>query len=69
MKRSQLFDSQLSRRFLADQITVSYIDCVYVGFLFFAKRFGEDNYQRIIGHSESFDKLYNACEKWLQRKD
>ncbi|TKW58637.1 hypothetical protein CTA1_9279 [Colletotrichum tanaceti] len=47
----------------------SYVDCVYVGFLFLAKRFGEDNYQRIIRHSESFDTLYKACEKWLQRKD
>ncbi|KAK6213873.1 hypothetical protein QIS74_09875 [Colletotrichum tabaci] len=66
-KTAALLDKTEGPFFLGDKF--SYIDCVYVGFLFFARRFGEDNYQRIIRHSESFDKLYKACEKWLQRKD
>ncbi|KAK1957382.1 hypothetical protein LY78DRAFT_697289 [Colletotrichum sublineola] len=53
--------------FLGDEF--SYIDCVYVGFLFFFKRFSEDAYQRIIQHSVSFDNLYKASEEWLKRRD
>ncbi|KZL73092.1 glutathione S-transferase [Colletotrichum tofieldiae] len=53
--------------FLGDKF--SYTDCVYVGFLFLAKRFSEDSYQRIVQHSDSFDKLFKASEKWLERKN
>ncbi|KXH27947.1 hypothetical protein CNYM01_04547 [Colletotrichum nymphaeae SA-01] len=48
---------------------VSYTDFVFVGFLHFVKRAGEEHYQRVVQHSESFDKIYKACEKWLERND
>ncbi|OHE91509.1 hypothetical protein CORC01_13205 [Colletotrichum orchidophilum] len=53
--------------FLGDK--VSYTDFVFVGFLSCVKRAGEDKYQRLLQHSESFDKIYKACEKWLERND
>ncbi|KAK1997649.1 hypothetical protein LX36DRAFT_608346 [Colletotrichum falcatum] len=53
--------------FLGDKF--SYIDCVYVGFLFFVRRFSEEAYQRIVQQSVSFDDLYKASGEWLKRKD
>ncbi|OLN97155.1 hypothetical protein CCHL11_02223 [Colletotrichum chlorophyti] len=48
---------------------VSYTDFVYVGFLFFVKNIKEEHYQRIVQHSDAFEKLYEACSKWLEQGD
>ncbi|KAK2053353.1 hypothetical protein LY76DRAFT_524767, partial [Colletotrichum caudatum] len=53
--------------FLGDKF--SYIDCIYVGFLFFVRKFTEDAYQRIIQHPASFENIYKTSEEWLKRKD
>ncbi|KAK2031945.1 hypothetical protein LX32DRAFT_556201 [Colletotrichum zoysiae] len=66
-KTADLLNKTEGPFFLGDRF--SYIDCVYVGFLFFVKRFSEDAYQRIIQHSASFENLYKASEEWLKRKD
>ncbi|KAK1987061.1 hypothetical protein LZ30DRAFT_703512 [Colletotrichum cereale] len=66
-KTATLLNKNEGPFFLGDKF--SYIDCVYVGFLFFVRRFSEDAYQRVIQHSVSFDNLYSASEEWLKRRD
>ncbi|KAK1517630.1 uncharacterized protein CCOS01_11887 [Colletotrichum costaricense] len=64
---AKLLDKTDGPYFLGDK--VSYTDFVFVGFLYFVKRAGEEHYQRVVQHCESFDKIYQACEKWLERND
>ncbi|TDZ41205.1 Glutathione S-transferase-like protein ustS [Colletotrichum trifolii] len=49
--------------FLGDK--VSYADFLFVSFLFFVKRLNEEHYQRIAKQAPAADRLYRACEQWL----
>lgn len=47
--------------------TVSYADFVVVGALHFLKRIDTRYYDRIVAIEPAFNKLYEACERWLER--
>ena len=49
--------------------TVSYADFVFVVVLHFFKRLNEEAFQRALAYDASFGKVYQACEKWLERDD
>ena len=53
----------------ADWLTVSYADFVLVGYFQFAKRCGQDIFDRLMGLDSSFQPLYDACAQWLARDD
>ena len=48
---------------------VSYSDFIVVGFFRFLHRLGNDVFERVMDIDNSFPRLYNACQPWLERDD
>jgi len=48
---------------------VSYTDFVVVGYFQFAKRCGQDIFDRLMSLDPAFQELYHACAPWLARDD
>ncbi|KAK7542558.1 uncharacterized protein J3D65DRAFT_220487 [Phyllosticta citribraziliensis] len=66
-KMAALLNQQSGPFFLGNE--VSYADFVLVSFLEYAKRTGQDAYDNIVAVDKSFDEIYKASAKWLERDD
>ncbi|KAL1393553.1 hypothetical protein HDK64DRAFT_285422 [Phyllosticta capitalensis] len=48
---------------------VSYADFVLVSLLEYTKRIGQDIFDRVVAVDKSFEEIYKASAKWLERDD
>lgn len=48
---------------------VSYADLIFVAYLKFLEIVDGDVFERVVGLDEGFNRVYQACGKWLERDD